>query len=774
MTGGIGDRMQSAATTAPVFPRIHAFATLFAAWHRIEHNDGGAGVDGVTLEDFELTLDERLHELERDLRDGMYQPQPLLAVSVPKPAGGERRLAIPSVRDRVAQCAAALVVTPILDAEFEAASFGFRHDRGVPHAVAEVRRYHEQGYRWVVDADIDNFFDEVDHARLLTRLEKSIPEPALIRLVRLWITTPIQREDGLIERTRGIPQGGPISPVLANLYLDEFDEALERRGLKLVRFADDFVILCKHQPAAEAALEISEELLHEMSLALDPEKTQVTSFDRGFRYLGHLFVGGVVLPSPNRLHRKDPDDDPESVRPAASPAEAAPAQHELTPPVPTALAPREPTAPTPTPERHVEVVTPHAGDTALSRALAEALEAAGRHSLLLAEPLAREATAVTTPAHDLTVSTTPEPEVTSPTPEPEEVVPSESPGPADAPAIKKLTPFKRTLYIQEQGTVLARHDDRLLVKKEDRVLLDVPAAKVDQIFVFGRCAITTPAMTFCLQEDIPIVLLSSRGQYYGLLETPMGDRVSLHRQQFARAADPAFALATAKAVVRGKLRNSRVLLQRHQRRRGIDAVKHAIDQIDAILTRMDVATTVTEVCGYEGAGAAQYFNAFACLLQQDLGFSSRQRRPPPDPVNSLLSFGYTLCFYNIYALICGRGLHPYVGHLHQMRDRHPALVSDLLEEFRAPIVDSLVLYLVNAKVVTAADFQLSKVDGACFLRDAARKTFLQHFEQKMSSVVMHARTGDSVDWRRAMDTQVAHMRQWICGEVTGYRPMEMR
>ena len=137
-----------------------------------------------------------------------------------------------------------------------------------------------------------------------------------------------------------------------------------------------------------------------------------------------------------------------------------------------------------------------------------------------------------------------------------------------------------------------------------------------------------------------------------------------------------------------------------------------------------------------------------------MGFGHRIKHPPTDPVNSLLSFGYALAFYNLYALIRARGLHPYVGHLHAMRDWHPALASDLLEEFRAPVVDSLVLYLVNSKIIIESDFYRASEGehrGGCYLRDAARKTFLKHFEQKMASPIIHPGTGESVDWRRAMD-----------------------
>lgn len=752
-----------------VFPRLHPWETLLRAWDRVEANEGGPGVDGVSLDDFELRLDEELQTLQRDLRDHNYRPQPLLRASMPKASGGRRLLAIPTVRDRVAQSGAALVITPILEPEFEAASFGFRRRRSVPHAVAQVRRYYEEGYRWVVDADIDSFFDEVGHEQMIARLGKSIPDPEFLALVRAWLTAPIRDGARMIERTRGLPQGGPISPVLVNLYLDRFDETLLARGLRLVRFADDFLILCKERPQAEEALEVTEGLLRELQLALDPDKTRVTHFDRGFRYLGRLFLRSLVLPSPNRLQRHEVEVEPRPAKVTRSAAAAPPTE-------PARRSPR------------LQVITPVREDTPIGRALTEALQAAGRESLVLPEsPLSSERR----PGREEQTAPAPASPILAAPPRPVEPIaevvgrpPEPAAAPLEEPAseggtprpYRAVSPFRRTLYIQEQGTILARQGERLVVKKGEDVLLEVPAAKVDQVFVFGRCAITTPAMTFCLEEQIPVVLLSTRGHYYGLVDSPVGDRISLHRQQFSRAEDLAFCLATAKSIVKGKLSNCRVLLQRHQRRKRIDAVGAAIADIEAIVHRVGDAGTMDEVRGHEGNGAARYFEALGHLLPPEFGFTRRVRRPPTDPVNSLLSLGYTLCFYNLYGLIRGRGLHPYVGHLHAIRDRHPALTSDLIEEFRAPIVDSLVLYLVNAKILTAADFYRPTVDppGACLLRDQGRKTFLKHFEQEMATAITHPHTGETADWRRAMDLQVAHMRQWIVGEVSEYRPMEIR
>ena len=741
-----------------LFWRVHSWNNLLAAWDRVEGNEGGAGVDGVSLDAFELRLEENLRLLQRDLRQRLYRSQPFLRVWMPKHDGGRRSLAIPTVRDRVAQSAAALVITPLLDREFETVSYGFRKGRSVAQAVEQVRRYYEQGFRWVVDADIDSFFDEVDHRLLLSRFAESIRDADLERLIAAWLTAPIQEGAECMVPSRGLPQGSPISPVLANLYLDRFDEALLKRHLRVVRFADDFLILCRSRPQAESALELTESLLQDLHLGLESEKSRLLHFDQGFRYLGHLFVRSMILPSPNRLQRCD----------ALGLAATATRRRPPSPALNSVRSLRHPAA-----------------DTAMAQALAKALEAAHWESLLPSDssspshPTERESSAAPSVSPTAAANKSSRPQrLPSPpaAPAPSESLPPEGEGPPGGSPQRLLEPFRHTLYIQEQGSVLARQDERLVVKKEDRVLLEVPAAKVDKIFVFGRCSLTTPAMTSCLQQEVPIVLLSSRGQYYGLIDSPLADHVTLHRQQFARAADPAFCLTTAKALVRGKLANGRALLERQARRKGLEAVKEAATELEALRARLASAATLEELNGYEGAAAARYFEAFAELLQQDLGFHRRVRHPPTDPVNSLLSFGYTLCFYNLYAFIRARGLHPYVGYLHALRDRHPALASDLVEEFRAPVVDSLVLYLVNSRILSAADFYRSKAEpeGACLLRDEARKTFLKHFEQRMSSTFTDPRLEASMSWRRAMDFQVAHMAQWIRGEVNEYLPLEVR
>jgi CRISPR-associated protein Cas1 len=187
------------------------------------------------------------------------------------------------------------------------------------------------------------------------------------------------------------------------------------------------------------------------------------------------------------------------------------------------------------------------------------------------------------------------------------------------------------------------------------------------------------------------------------------------------------------------------------------------------------ATTLDELRGYEGTSSAEYFRVFGLLLDDSFDFEKRIKHPPTDPVNALLSFGYTLLFQNIYSLVESHGLHPYCGHLHALRDGHPALVSDLIEEFRAPVVDSLVVYLINSHIIKPEHFE--KNNGAqkpCLLTNEARKTFVAQFENKMLTTLNHPQTNYTVDYRRLIALQITELAQCIRGERESYRPMKVR
>ena len=263
-------------------------ATLAAAWSRVRRNAGVAGADGVSCRAFEHGARSHLARLRRDLLAGHYAPGPVRRVEIVKESGGTRPLAIPCVADRVVQTAVAFTLTPLLEPAMSPASFGYRPGLGVADAVARVVELRRENRIWVLESDIARFFETVPHPPLLALLEARAGDPRLTEMVASWL-------DGAGAGGCGLLQGSPLSPLLANLYLDEVDHLLDSPDGRLVRYADDFVVLSRRKADAETAKERAAALLGERGLVLHPDKTRIGCFEDGFWFLGHYFIKNLVL-----------------------------------------------------------------------------------------------------------------------------------------------------------------------------------------------------------------------------------------------------------------------------------------------------------------------------------------------------------------------------------------------------------------------------------------------------------------------------------------------
>ena len=277
-------------------------SNLRDAFYKVKANNGCAGVDGVTLGMFERNLNNSLQIIEYQIMEGRYSPLPLMKILVAKKSGEPRKLCIPPVRDRVVHKAVLELIEPVLEKEFEECSYAYRRGRSVRQVIDRVRALYDQGYQWVVDADIDAFFDNVSHRLLEEKINQVIHDPAVRRLMVQWMNAEVWDGKSLSRLKKGIPQGSAISPILANLFLDELDEAMLAKGYHYLRYADDYVVLCKTREKAFQALDISKKVLKEMLLELDDE--EVASFDHGFKYLGVIFMRNMVMKPFERQMRK--------------------------------------------------------------------------------------------------------------------------------------------------------------------------------------------------------------------------------------------------------------------------------------------------------------------------------------------------------------------------------------------------------------------------------------------------------------------------------------
>ena len=272
--------------------KVYAERNLWAAFQQVAKNDGVAGVDHVSVQEFERRTPDNIWDLEDALRAGTYRPQSVKRVHIPKLGTNEKRpLGIPTVRDRVVQAAIVNVIEPIFERDFAEQSYGFRPGRGCKDALRRVDQLIKSGHHYVVDADLKSYFDTIPHNPLMERLKTRIADGPLLTLIESFLKASILDEMSEWNPEAGAPQGAVLSPLLSNIYLDPMDHLLAQAGFEMVRYADDFVILCRTPEAAQQALETVRQWVAENGLTLHPVKTKIVDVrNEGFDFLGYHFI----------------------------------------------------------------------------------------------------------------------------------------------------------------------------------------------------------------------------------------------------------------------------------------------------------------------------------------------------------------------------------------------------------------------------------------------------------------------------------------------------
>jgi CRISPR-associated protein Cas1 len=331
-----------------------------------------------------------------------------------------------------------------------------------------------------------------------------------------------------------------------------------------------------------------------------------------------------------------------------------------------------------------------------------------------------------------------------------------------------------TLYVIEPGARLEKEYQRLLVTLEDQVLLRVPLQHVSQVVLVGNVGVTTPALHALLQAQTPLILVGRGGKLLGRLLPATAANLPLRQAQYRCNQDVNFQLSLARRIVAGKIRNQRVLASRLDRRRPRLQAQAALEQMGALMLAAQQAESLESLLGVEGQAARLYFGALRGAFNPQWQFDRRTRRPPKDPVNALLSLGYTFLGHALQAALEVVGLDPYLGFFHAEKYGRPALALDLVEEFRAPLVDSLTLTLVNHKILTPDDFELEPQSGGYFLKHAALRLFLEHFSRRLEAQVLVRTIGRELTYRKLFEVQARKLAAVVKGESEAYTPFRAR
>ena len=346
--------------------------------------------------------------------------------------------------------------------------------------------------------------------------------------------------------------------------------------------------------------------------------------------------------------------------------------------------------------------------------------------------------------------------------------------------IKPVLGIDNVLYVDEQGCILKKTGERLLVVKDGETIRDIPLIHLGQVVLCGNISVTTPVMQTLLNEGIPVVYLSAYGRYQGVLMPQISRNSFLRVAQHRVADDLERCLALAKAFVHGKISNMRLMLQRRKWRGKTETdaeeatIESSIAGMRNMRGRLPKAENLSELLGLEGNASADYFRSFSSMLNSEMGFSfeHRTRRPPKDPTNALLSFAYSLLTADVISAIQIVGLDPYVGFFHQQTYGRPCLALDLMEEFRPIIADSVVVTLINNRQITPNDFTQSH--GGWFLKDAARKKFYAAYEKRKNETITHPVFKYKLSFRRALELQVRLLAKCLMGEIETYTPLTVR
>ena len=736
---------------------VAARQTLEDAWRRVQAKASGGGIDGQTVADFARDRQANLARLRRELLQQRYVPEPTREIRIPKDgAPSERRpIGLASVRDKIVQEAVRSVLEPHAERRFLGCSYGYRPGRGPVRAIARVTHHvRHLKHRWVVTADVDDCFGSLTHALLVDNLRSLGASEPIVRLATLWLQMGVVDGRGRWRDVRsGVSQGAVVSPLLANLYLHAFDRAMVSREHALIRYADDFVITAAERPSAESAFADARACLDDLGLRLNEHPAPVAAVADGFAFLGIVFTDRGRTIDPRKLNGvRGRLGRVGTLKGGLGPAV------ERTGEVVVGL------------RRYYGAVLEPADlaplDDVLREALANLVRRAAAAGTLRSRRAAQRALRdVGTVAErseterrrwieELVSEAMPSSTPPARRDEPADAAEPEANTDADAkpPAVPATAArivrrrkqrhhreqaARRELVVDTPGSWLGKTGDRLIVRRERRRVADVPLLQLAAVTVAAHgISLSSDVIALCADRGIPLHVVSGDGRAAATLSAPWeasGDTALLQ----IRALDgETVAVDLARRFVDGKIRNQLSVVKRLRKSRRDDgALVQCVESAAAVRAELDAKRIGSDLqvargrlFSIEGRAAQIYWSAIRAVTPREIDFPGRRRQGATDLMNCLLNYGYGVLQRVVHLAILKAGLNPAISFLHSLQGRTPTLVFDLMEEFRAPVVDRAVITLLNRREPAALDD-----DGRLALD--TRRRLLQRVHERLNALV---------------------------------------
>ena len=772
---------------------------LYAGWFRVKaHNRHSHGADRITIEQFGAALDTELEHLGLDLEAGRYRCRPLRTARIPKADGDFRILKIACVRDRVVQAACLHLIEPLFDARFSPSSFAYRPGRGAHHAVALARAAIGSGKHWAVTADIRKCFDSIDHDILLRLVGDVIGDRDLVQLIRHWLAADVVDFMDIIPSEIGVAQGEAISPLLANIYLDPLDKEFERIGIAFVRYADDYVVLCNSEAEAQAALRLMGEFLHGvLRLALKPAKTQYGRVEEGIGFLGYQIVLSDVRIPPDKMARTVQTIG-ELLEAIASPQSTLLEKYRTVmrinalsrgfrnyflidnaPAIRTQLSEMDAAVDALASQRFTmahglelawesrEKFMPDIDNAAhQSQTLAEVVVLTGGYPMDRPSYLAHDFT----PEQIGKAPSLPNDALMS-----GEAATGSSGKNADPLIDPDVLEIDGRLHVMTSGCYVTVSADDLVVRRRKNEIFRVAISELTMVYLEGKGIALSADLTMRLcEKDIPVVFTPLIGIPAAIAQPVQSTRSNVRQQQVLRRNDPDV-LKVGLSMLAAKVANQASVLKyfaRYRKRKNDAAyaeLTRCADEIRGIAETLDgfdpaAVAARASAMGFEGRAAAKYWSSFAILVPGDLSFPGRHTRHATDPVNSAVNYVYGMLYGEVWRAVIRAGLDPYFGIIHGTERDQGSLVFDLIEEYRAPFGDRLVLGMLGR------GFAL-ELDKEGRLRAACRHKLVHAFHKQWQRVVRWR--GGTRAPSAILELQVTSLKNTYLGNDE-YRPFKFR